>query len=128
MALAQLSGRSSLREVVSNLSAQTAKLYHLGSAPVSRSSLGRANEKQTYSLYESLFAKLLSRCQGLAPRHGFRFKTNSIRWMQILMMALLLSFRKSAMILKFGDNRSVRHIISTLHCVSFSKRRRIECG
>lgn len=74
MSLAQLSGRSSLRDVVSNLSAQTAKLYHLGSAPVSRSSLGRVNEKQTYSLYESLFAKLLSRCQGLAPRHGFRFK------------------------------------------------------
>lgn len=74
MALAQLSGRSSLRDVVSNLSAQTAKLYHLGTAPVSRSSLARVNEKQTYSLYEALFAKLLSRCQGLAPRHGFRFK------------------------------------------------------
>lgn len=74
MSLAQLSGRSSLRDVVSNLSAQTSKLYHLGSAPVSRSSLARVNEKQTYSLYEALFAKLLSRCQGLAPRHGFRFK------------------------------------------------------
>jgi len=36
--------------------------------------LGRVNEKQTCSLYESLFAKLLSRCQGRAPRHGFRFK------------------------------------------------------
>ena len=74
MALAQLSGRSSLRDVVSNLSAQTTKLYHLGSAPVSRSSLGRVNKKQPCSLYEALFAKLLSRCQGLAPRHGFRFK------------------------------------------------------
>lgn len=74
MALGQLSGRSSLRDVVSNLSAQAAKLYHLGSAVVSRSSLARVNEKQPGSLYETLFAKLLSRCQGLAPRHGFRFK------------------------------------------------------
>jgi hypothetical protein len=60
--------------VVSNLSAQTRKLYHLGAVPVSRSSLARVNEKQPYALYEALFAKLFSRCQGLAPRHGFRFK------------------------------------------------------
>jgi len=54
--------------------AQTAKLYHLGAAQVSRSSLARVNQNQPSSLYEALFAKLLSRCQGLAPRHGFRFK------------------------------------------------------
>jgi len=74
MALAQLAGRSSLRDVVSSLCAQTAKLYHLGVATVSRSSLARVNEKQPSSLYEALFARLLARCQGLAPRHGFRFK------------------------------------------------------
>jgi hypothetical protein len=74
LALAQISGRSSLRDVVSNLSAQTRKLYHLGIASVSRSSLARVNEHQPYTLYEALFAKLLSRCQGLAPRHGFGFK------------------------------------------------------
>lgn len=74
MALAQLSGRSSLRDVVSNLSAQAAKLYHLGTALVSRSSLARVNEQQPNALYEALFAKLLSRCQSRAPRHGFRFK------------------------------------------------------
>ncbi|ADE14438.1 transposase IS4 family protein [Nitrosococcus halophilus Nc 4] len=74
MALAQLSGRTSLRDVVSNLSAQARKLYLLGAVPVSRSSLARVNEKQPYALYEALFAKLFSRCQGLAPRHGFRFK------------------------------------------------------
>lgn len=74
MALAQLSGRASLRDVVSNLSAQGAKLYHLGSTVVSRSSLARTNEKQPYSLYEQLAGKLLAQCQGRAPRHGFRFK------------------------------------------------------
>jgi putative transposase len=74
MALAQLSGRVSLRDVVSNLSAQSAKLYHLGSTVVSRSSLARVNEKQSYSLYEQLAGRLLTQCQRRAPRHGFRFK------------------------------------------------------
>ncbi len=44
MATAQFSGRSSLRDVVSNLSAQVAKLYHLGAALVSRSSLARLRQ------------------------------------------------------------------------------------
>lgn len=74
MTLAQLSGRSSLRDVVSNLSAQASKLYHLGATTVSRSSLARVNEKQPYTLYESLAGKLLAQCQARAPRHGFRFK------------------------------------------------------
>jgi len=74
MALSQLSGRASLRDVVSNLSAQTAKLYHLGTTVVTRSSLARVNKRQPYSLYEQLAGKLLTQCQGRAPRHGFRFK------------------------------------------------------
>jgi len=74
MATAQLSGRASLRDVVSNLSAQTTKLYHLGTVLVSRSSLARVNEKQPYTLYEQLAGKLLAQCQARAPRHNFRFK------------------------------------------------------
>jgi len=60
--------------VVSNLSAQSAKRYHLGTEAVSRSSLARVNQVQPYTLYEQLAGKLLARCQGHAPRHGFRFK------------------------------------------------------
>lgn len=74
MATAQLSSRSSLRDVVSNLTAQAAKLYHLGAVIVSRSSLARVNEQQPYTLYEQLAGKLLAQCQARAPRHGFRFK------------------------------------------------------
>jgi len=74
MTLGQLSGRSSLRDVVSNLSVQTAKLYHLGATIVSRSSLARVNEQQPYTLYEQLAGKLLMQCQNHAPRHGFRFR------------------------------------------------------
>jgi hypothetical protein len=74
MATAQLSSRSSLRDVVSNLTAQASKLYHLGAVIVSRSSLARVNEKQPYTLYEQLAGKRLAQCQARAPRHGFRFK------------------------------------------------------
>jgi len=74
LTLAQLAGRSSLRDIVDNLSAQGAKLYHLGCAKVTRTTLARINENQPHTLYEALFYKLLSRCQALAPRHGFRFK------------------------------------------------------
>ena len=74
MATAQLSGRNSLRDVVSNITAQARKLYHLGIRCVSRSSLSRVNESQPYELYEALFAKLLARCQSSAPKHPFKFK------------------------------------------------------
>ena len=74
MAMAQLSGRSSLRDIVENISAQTHRLYHLGSVKLSRSNLSRINEAKPYSLYEALFEKLLKRCQSVAPQHNFRFK------------------------------------------------------
>ena len=64
LGLAQLSGRTSLRDIVSNLAAQSRKLYHLGVTRVSRSSLARVNEQQPHALYEALFHKLLARCQG----------------------------------------------------------------
>ena len=74
LAMAQLSGRSSLRDMVENINAQAHRLYHLGSAPLTRSNLSRINERKPYSLYEALFGKLLNRCQGMTPGHHFRFK------------------------------------------------------
>jgi hypothetical protein len=74
MAMAQLSGRISLRDIVENMSAQTHRLYHLGCAKLSRSNLSRINESKPYELYEAMFGKLLTRCQGVAPGHNFRFK------------------------------------------------------
>ena len=75
LGLAQLTGRQSLRDIVSNLSTQGRKLYHLGvGTTVSRSSLARVNAEQPYTLYETLFGRLLSRCRQCAPRHSFRFK------------------------------------------------------
>jgi hypothetical protein len=74
MCMGQLSGRSSLRDVISNLSAQSHRLYHLGSAKLSRSNLARINEDKPYELYEALFGVLLKQCQSLSPKHKFRFK------------------------------------------------------
>ena len=74
LALGQLSGRCGLRDVVANLAAQPKRLYHLGVGRVARSSLARVNAEQPHELYEALFARLLSRCRGKAPGHGFRFR------------------------------------------------------
>ena len=72
--IGQLSGRCSLRDLVDSISAQQQRLYHLGSAKLSRSNLARINENKPHELYQALFGVLLKRCQSRAPGHGFRFK------------------------------------------------------
>ena len=74
MAMAQFSGRISLRDIVDSEGTQAHRLYHLGSAKLTRSNLSRINENKPYTLYEGLFGKLLNRCQQMAPSHSFRFK------------------------------------------------------
>jgi hypothetical protein len=74
MGLGQLGGRMSLRDIESNLGAQRASLYHLGTRGIARTSLARLNREQPYTLYEALFKTLYARCRTSAPRHGFRFK------------------------------------------------------
>ena len=90
LAMAQLSGRSSLRDIVDNISAQAHRLYHLGSAKLSRSNLARINEDKPYGLYEALFGKLLKRCQGITPGHDFRF-TNPLYSLDASTVDLCLS-------------------------------------
>jgi hypothetical protein len=75
MMIGQLSSRKSLRDITDNLKAQTSRLYHLGMKPTSRATLARVNEQQPYTLYESLFYKLLGKCQHVAPSHQFSFKS-----------------------------------------------------
>ena len=72
--MAQLSGRNSLRDIVNSVSTQAHRLYHLGSAKMTRSNLSRINENKPHTLYEALLGKLLDRCQRLTPGHSFRFK------------------------------------------------------
>lgn len=72
--MAQFSGRQSLRDIEANMNAQHRGHYHLGCRRIAKSSLARVNEKQPYTLYEALFTKLVTRCQGHSPQHKFRFK------------------------------------------------------
>ena len=74
MAMSQLCGRQSLRDIESNLQAQRHKLYHLGGKPIARSSLARINETQPYELYQALFCQLLNRAKRHRGQHKFRFK------------------------------------------------------
>ena len=74
MEMAQLTGRCSLRDIVSNLAAPSCKLYHLGVGVVTRSSLARVNAEKPWEMYEELHGRLLGRCQAKAPGHGYRFK------------------------------------------------------
>lgn len=74
LATGQLASRLSLRDIVSNLTAQRSSLYHLGTAGVARSTLARVNAHQPYAFYEALFGKLYAQCRSVAPDHGFRFR------------------------------------------------------
>ncbi len=74
LAMGQLSGRHSLRDVVANVSAQGSRWYHLGARRVTRSTLARVNEQQPHEMYEALFTRLYQRCRPVAPGHRFRFK------------------------------------------------------
>jgi len=74
LVVGQLSGRSSLRDVVANFNAQARKLYHLGAQQIARTSIARVNEQQPASLFEELFHKVLARTQARTPGHRFRFK------------------------------------------------------
>ena len=68
--MTHLAGRCSLRDIVSNLSAQSRKLYHLGVGEVPRSSLARVNAEKPWELFQSLFGVLLARCRPASPGHG----------------------------------------------------------
>ena len=69
LAMGQLSGRHSLRDVVANAAAQSSCWYHLGARRITRSTLARVNEQQPHAFYEMLFGTLYRRCQSEAPGH-----------------------------------------------------------
>lgn len=74
LAVGQLNGRQSLRDIESCLASQQHLHYHLGVQSVSKSALARANEQRDAMFYTRLFETLYQRCTRYAPRHGFRFK------------------------------------------------------
>src|ERR1700733_7327369 len=66
MAFAQLTYRESLRDIEACLSAQTAKLYHMGlREPVRRSTLADANESRDWRIYDEFAQRLIGQARRL---------------------------------------------------------------
>lgn len=74
MACAQLTGRTSLRDIEATVAQQKHVHYHLGCGAVKRSTLARANKELDANFFQELFGKLYARCQNVRPRHKFKFK------------------------------------------------------
>ena len=70
MLYAQLSGKKSLRDLVFSLGRHQRKLYHLGLAPVKRSTLADANEQRPARIFAQTYFKLLHRLEAELPRHS----------------------------------------------------------
>jgi hypothetical protein len=67
----QLSGASSLREVVGGLESHANRLYHLGASPAKRSSLADANAQRPHEVFAELFAEMVARAhRGLRRKIG----------------------------------------------------------
>jgi hypothetical protein len=56
----QLSGASSLREIVTGLQSHTARLYHVGAKPAPRSTLADANAARPYQVFAGLLAHMMT--------------------------------------------------------------------
>ncbi len=59
----QLSGASSLREIVGGLESHSARLYHVGGRPAQRSTLADANARRPSAVFAELFAVMAGRAQ-----------------------------------------------------------------
>ena len=66
LAFAQLTGRESLRDIEATLSAQSAKLYHMGiRSPVRRSTLADANERRDWRIHAEFAQRLIAQARAL---------------------------------------------------------------
>jgi IS4 transposase len=55
----QLSGAASLREIVTGMESHATRLYHLGAAPVKRSTVSDANRDRPWQVFSELFTLML---------------------------------------------------------------------
>jgi hypothetical protein len=67
----QLAGAVSLREIVGGLESHSARLYHLGAVPASRSTLADANRQRPSAVFSGLFADMVAKAtRGLRRKMG----------------------------------------------------------
>jgi len=55
----QFSGATSLREIVTGMESHETRLYHLGAAPVKRSTMSDANTNRPWQVFSELFTEML---------------------------------------------------------------------
>jgi hypothetical protein len=67
----QFSGASSLREIITAMESQATRLYHLGAAPVKRSTMSDANRDRPWQVFGDLFTEMLKQAhRGLRRMAG----------------------------------------------------------
>jgi hypothetical protein len=71
----QLSGAVSLREIVTGMTSHETRLYHIGAAPVKRSTLSDANTQRPWQVFGDLFTQML----GQAHRGLRRATADAVR-------------------------------------------------
>jgi hypothetical protein len=93
MAFAQLTYRESLRDIEACLSAQTAKLYHMGlREPVRRSTLADANESRDWRIYAEFAQRLIAQARRLYATESFELDlTNTVYALDSTTIDLCLS-------------------------------------
>jgi len=64
----QLSGRSSLRDIVTSFNSQQTRHYHLGTNIICRSSLAEANQKRPVEIFQETFSYLLNQVNDQLPK------------------------------------------------------------
>jgi IS4 transposase len=66
----QFSGATSLREIVTGMESHETRLYHLGAAPVKRSTMSDANTNRPWQVFSELFTQMLKQAHSGLRRAG----------------------------------------------------------
>ena len=93
LAFAQLTYRESLRDIQACLSAQSAKLYHMGiRSPVKRSTLADANERRDWRIYAEFAQRLMAQARTLYAEEDLGLElSNTMYALDSTMIDLCLS-------------------------------------
>src|SRR6202044_3974054 len=107
MAFAQLTYRESLRDIEACLSAQTAKLYHMGlREPVRRSTLADAEESRDWRIYAEFAQRLIAQARRLYASESLGVDlTNSVYALDSTTIDLCLS------VFPWADFRSTKAVV-----------------
>jgi hypothetical protein len=129
MAFAQITYRESLRDIEACLSAQVAKLYHMGFRhPVSRSTLADANESRDWRIYAEFAHRLIAQARRLYADDSFGVElSNTVYALDATTIDLCLSvfpwapFRSAKAAIKLHTLLDLRGAIPTFIHISDGK-------